>query len=120
MRRRTFITLPNGDAVGVVIPWQFPGQDDAPPSPQKPEAERKAEQVFLEILRRLNLAGRFVSDRGAHNAPHVFSKEREAKTHKVGKAALDDAMRRLFDRGAIQIEAYVRENRHPGTRIVEK
>jgi hypothetical protein len=39
---------------------------------------------------------------------------------KVGKAALDAAMRRLFDRGVIKLEEYIKANRHPGTRIVEK
>ena len=117
-RRFMNVTLLNGDDVGVVAPWQFPGQD-APPSPEKLEAERKAEHVFLEILRRLSLAGRFVGERGAHNAPHVFAKEREAKMAKVGKAALADAMRRLFDKGKILIEEYTMPNRHPGVRIVE-
>jgi hypothetical protein len=113
------VDLPNGDGVGVVTPWLFPGQDGAPASPQKLEAERKAEHVFLEILRRLTLAGRFVGERGTHNAPHVFAKEREAKVAKVGKAAFDAAMRRLFDRGKIRIEEYVKADRHVGVRIME-
>jgi RecA-family ATPase len=118
-RRFQNVDLPNGDAVGVVIPWNFPGQD-APPSPARQEAERKAEHVFMEILRRLTLADRFVGEHGTNNAPHVLSKEREAKMAKVGKAALDAAMRRLFDRGVIKLEEYIKANRHPGTRIVEK
>jgi RecA-family ATPase len=105
-RRFQNVDLPNTDAVGVVVPWQFPGQD-GPPSPQKLEAERKAEHVFLEVLRRLALAGRFVHERGPHSAPAEFAKEREAKMAKVGKAALHDAMRRLFDRGKIRLEEYV-------------
>jgi hypothetical protein len=113
------VDLPNGDGVGVVTPWLFPGQDGAPSSPQKIEAERKAEHVFLEILRRLTLAGRFVGERGSHNAPHVFAKEREAKVAKVGKAAFDAAMRRLFDKGKIRIEEYMKADRHVGVRIVE-
>jgi RecA-family ATPase len=117
-RQFTNVDLPNGDGVGVVTPWLFPGQD-GPPSPEKLEAERKAEHVFLEILRRLSLAGVFVNDRGTHNAPHVFAKEREAKMAKVGKAALDAAMRRLFDKGKIRKEDYIMANRHAGSRIVE-
>jgi hypothetical protein len=73
----------------------------------------------LEVLRRLALAGRFVGEKGTYNAPHVIAKEREAKMAKVGKAALDAAMRRLFERGKIRIEEYMMANRHPGTRIVE-
>jgi RecA-family ATPase len=117
-RRFVNVDLPNGDPVGVVAPWQFPGAS-GPPSPEKLEAERKAEHVFLETLRRLFLAGRFVAERGAHNAPHVFAKEREAKLAKVGKAALADAMRRLFDKGKIRQEEYMKSDRHVGTRIVE-
>jgi RecA-family ATPase len=117
-RKFVNVDLPNGDAVGVVVPWLFPGQDGMP-SPERLEVERMAEHVFLEILRRLALAGRFVGERGAHNAPHVFAKEREARVAKVGKAAFDAAMRRLFDKGKIRIEEYVKENRHPGTRITE-
>ena len=112
------VDLPNGDGVGVVTPWLFPGQDGTP-SPERAETERRAEHVFLEILRRLSLAGRFVGERGAHNAPHVFAKEREAKMAKVGKAALDAAMRRLFDKGKIRIEEYMKPDRHVGMRIVE-
>jgi RecA-family ATPase len=117
-RKFVNVDLPNGDAVGVVVPWLFPGQDGMP-SPERLEAERKAEHVFLEILRRLTLAGRFVGERGSHNAPHAFAKERESKVAKVGKAAFDAAMRRLFDKGKIRIEEYMKPDRHPGTRIVE-
>jgi RecA-family ATPase len=112
------VDLPNGDGVGVVTPWQFPGADGRP-SPEKQEAERKAEHVFLEILRRLTLAGRFVTESGSRNAPFVFAREREAKMARVGKAALGEAMRRLFDREKIRLEDYTKENRHGGVRIVE-
>jgi RecA-family ATPase len=118
-RRFVNVDLPNGDPVGVVAPWQFPGAN-GPPSPDKLEAERKAEHVFLEILHRLTLAGRFVGEKGPNNAPHVFAREREAKMAKVGKAGLDAAMRRLFDRGKIWLEEYSMANRHTGIRIAEK
>ncbi len=113
------VDLPNGDGVGVVTPWLFPGQEGAPASPQKLEAERKAKYVFLETLRRLFLAGRFVGERGPYNAPLVFSKEREARLAKVGKATLAAAMRHLFEEKKIRIEEYTLANRHPSTRIVE-
>ena len=112
------VDLPNGDGVGVVTPWLFPGQDGAP-SPEKLELERKAEHVFLEILRRLSLAGRFVGEHGPKNAPFVFAKEREAKMAKVGRTALDAAMRRLSDKGKIRLEDYMKADRHAGTRIIE-
>ena len=59
------------------------------------------------------MAGRNVNDRaGPANAPSVFAKEREAKMAKVGKAALADAMRRLFERGQIRVEDYDHRGRH--------
>jgi len=116
-RKFTSVDLPNGDNVGVVIPWTFPGADGQP-SPEKAEADRKAENVFLDILRRLTLAGRTVSERGPNNAPHVFSHEREAKLTKVGKSALAAAMRRLFDAGRIRIESYSSAG-HQANKIVE-
>jgi RecA-family ATPase len=104
-RRFVNVDLANGDSVGVVTPWLFPGQDGMP-SPERLEAERKAEIVFLETLRRLAAAGRFVNEKGPHSAPAEFSKEREAKTAKVGKAVLAAAMRRLFDKGRIRLEDF--------------
>jgi RecA-family ATPase len=116
-RKFVNVDLPNSDEVGVVIPWGFPGQG-GPPSPEKAEAERKVEHVFLEILARFTMAGRFVNDRsGPAYAPNVFAKEREAKLAKIGKAALADAMRRLFDQGRIRMETYGRDDR-PSFKIV--
>jgi hypothetical protein len=112
------VDLPNGDGVGVVTPWRFPGQDGTP-SPERLEAERKAEHVFLEILRRRALAGRFVNERGPHSAPAEFAREREAKIAKVGKAALNDAMHRLFDKGKIRLEEYSTGYRNKASKIVE-
>jgi RecA-family ATPase len=117
-RKFVNVDLPNGDAVGVITPWLFPGQDGMA-SPEKMEHERKAEHVFLEILRRLTLAGRFVGEAGPKAAPGLFAKEREAKIAKVGKAALADAMRRLFDRGKIRMEEYRAAGGHTASRIVE-
>jgi RecA-family ATPase len=109
--------LPNGDEVGVIVPWEFPGAD-SPPSPEKAEAERKAEYIFMELLARFTLAGRVVNDRsGPANAPSAFAKEREAKLAKVGKAALADAMRRLFEKGKIRVEDYACRGRQ-GFKIV--
>jgi hypothetical protein len=92
--------------VGVIVPWEFPSQD-GPPSPEKAEAERKAEHIFMELLARFILADRAVNDGSGHgNAPGVFAKEREAKLAKVGKTALADAMRRLFEAGRIRNETF--------------
>jgi hypothetical protein len=57
------------------------------------------------------LEDRNVSDHGPRAAPTVFAKEAEAKGAKLGKAALADAMRRLFAAGRIRMETYGRASR---------
>ena len=42
------IELINGDEVGVVAPWNFPGQGEQ--TPEKTAADQKAEHVFLQLL----------------------------------------------------------------------
>ena len=112
------VDLPNGDAVGVVGTWLFPGQDGAA-SPQRTELERKVKAVFLETLRRFAETGRAVHERGPHSAPATFAKEREAKVAKVSKAQLTPAMRQLFDEGKIRLEEFTTGHRNRAARIVE-
>jgi hypothetical protein len=109
------VDLPNGDNVGVVVPWTFPGAEGGTAR----EARQKAKHVFLEALRRRNLEGRYVGEKGNGNAPHEFAREREAKAAKVSKSSLATAMRELFEEGKIRLEEYTRGNRHAGMRIVE-
>lgn len=98
------VELGNGDEVGVVAPWSFPGQGGAP-SEQMLKAERTAEAVFMELLFRLTGQGRTVSDRsGVNYAPLLFSREKEAKDAKISKAAFASAMRRLFAAKRIRAE----------------
>jgi hypothetical protein len=106
-RRFVNVELPNSDEVGVVVPWEFPGQGAAP-SPQKAEAERRVEAVFLTLLDRFAIDGRNVSDRGPTSAPALFAKEPEARAAKLGKAPLAEAMRRLFASAKIRMEPYGR------------
>jgi hypothetical protein len=70
----------------------------------------------LEALRRLSLVGRFVGEAGPKAAPGVFAKEREAKMAKIGKAALANAMRQLFEERKIRLEEY----RIPGGRTINR
>jgi RecA-family ATPase len=108
------VELPNGDDVGVATHWTYPGQG----SPMAAEANKDADNVFLQLLVRLTMQGRKVSSSpGANYAPNVFSKEREAKAAKIGKSALGDAMRRLFDEGRIQVE-HDGAGSHRSSRIV--
>ena len=106
-RKFVNVDLPNSDEVGVVVPWEFPGQGAAP-SPQKAEAERRGEAVFLALLDRFATDGRNVSDRGPTSAPALFAKEPEARAAKLGKAPLAEAMRRLFASAKIRMEPYGR------------
>jgi RecA-family ATPase len=104
------VELINGDDVGVVAAWDFPGQ--GAPSPEKDAADHKAEQVFLQLLDKLAAQGINVNARpGPASAPARFAKEKEAKAAKVSKAALAAAMGRLFDKGRIRSEPYGRADR---------
>ena len=104
------VELPNGDEVGVVVPWDFPGQ--GAPSAQMAEAERAADSVFIALLTRLTLEGRAVSHKVRPNyAPAVFAPEPEAKAAKVSKRRLVDSMRRLFHANRIHVDTKDRKGR---------
>ena len=102
---RQFISveLANGDDVGVVAPWNYPGQGEQ--TPEKIAADQRADQVFLLLLTKFTARGTNVSSNvGSSYAPAKFADEREAKAAKVSKAALKGAMTRLFDAGRIKSE----------------
>ena len=86
---------------------------------EKVAREAKADQAFLDLLRRFSDQGRNVSDnRNAHAfAPRVFADEAEAKEHRLSEIEIDDAMRRLFAAGKIRVDDYGRPSR-PNFRIV--
>jgi hypothetical protein len=101
LHRLAGIEIENGDDVGVATAWYFPGQGSA----EAEVADKAADHVFIQILTRFNLEGRSTSSSaGGGYAPNLFSKEPEAKMAKVGKAALADAMRRLFVAKKIRVE----------------
>jgi hypothetical protein len=109
-RRFVSVDLPNTDSVGVVAPWDFPGQGT--PSPEKAAADQKAERVFLQLLDKFMARGVNVStSAGPNHAPSKFAAERDASTAKVSKAALKAAMTRLLDAGRIRIEPIGRGDR---------
>jgi RecA-family ATPase len=70
--------------------------------------EAKADEIFLDLLKRLSAEGRNIS----HNAnsktygPTVFVKEAEAKKIRLSKAELEAAMRRLFAASKIRVDTY--------------
>ena len=86
-------------------------------------ANTKAEQVFLELLRRYTKEEREISHKvGPSYAPALFAQE--AAAHKLGndktrKRALTTAMNRLFEANKIKIENYGRPSR-PYNKIVEQ
>jgi RecA-family ATPase len=83
---------------GVFVP-EMPGG-----SLDRQVAEQNAEQVFLTLLDRFTSQGRNVSDKkGTTYAPACFAKEREATSQRLSKAALADAMLRLFGSGTIRV-----------------
>jgi hypothetical protein len=109
-RRFVNVDLPNGDEVGVVTPWEFPGQ--GAPTPEKAEAERKAEQMFLRLLDQCTAEGSNISARpGPNYAPARFAQAPAAKAAGVSKAALITAMQRLLDAKRIKAEPYGRGDR---------
>jgi RecA-family ATPase len=117
-RKFESIELANGDNVGVITAWNHPGQGGPHTEAQKAQAYGD-EQVFMHLLDRFTLDGRYVSDKPSPSyAPKVFAEEEEAKTAKVSKHRLKDAMRRLFATKQIRLEEYDRgSSRGAGTRL---
>ena len=107
------VELLNGDHVGAVKSWLFPGQDGTT-SEAKTQAERLAEELFLNLLARLTLSGiNVTATQSRSGAPHVFSLQPEAKLARVSKQAFEDAMHRLLAAGRIRAE----EHRGTGSRV---
>jgi RecA-family ATPase len=109
-RQFVSVELPNGDDVGVVAPWNYPGQGEQ--TPERAAADQKADEVFLHLLdkflaRNVNVS----SNVGPTYAPARFAEDREAKAAKVSKAALKAAMNRLLDAGRIRSEPTGRTDR---------
>jgi hypothetical protein len=61
------------------------------------EHEAKADEIFLELLRRFTRENRFVGGKPSSNyAPALFAKEEEAKREIITSKMFEGAMRRLF------------------------
>jgi RecA-family ATPase len=74
--------------------------------------EAKAEEIFLNLLRRYTAEDRFASDQHSPaHAPSLFAKEEETKKAGVSKHDLDAAMRRLFAAKKIRNEECRRSGR---------
>jgi hypothetical protein len=94
------LDIANGDDVGVVIPWEWPGSNPA----AFEAAVQRAEGVFIEAMPRLQKRKQRLSDkRGVNFAPRLLLQEPEAKEARVNETSLTEAMRRLIERGVIQV-----------------
>jgi RecA-family ATPase len=87
-------------------------------------ADAKAEQLFLDLLRRYGKQGREVSHKvGPSYAPALFAKEEAAQKLAVKpdrrRKTLEAAMNRLFEAKKIRTENYGRPSR-PYNKIVEQ
>jgi RecA-family ATPase len=73
----------------------------------------KAEEVFLNLLRRFSSQGRNVSDKPAarNYAPTEFAREKEAREFRLKKTELEQAMRDLFGADKIALEQYDKPSR---------
>jgi hypothetical protein len=111
-RQFVSVRLPNGDDVGVVVPWDFPGAGGAP-SDEKTAADRQAEEIVMRLLDKFAARGSQVSEA---RAPTAFFEEPEARDAKLSKAALKAAIGRLLDAKRISIERAGRSDR--GTRYL--
>jgi RecA-family ATPase len=118
-------------AASVTLQWKGVGQAGVyvPVSSgsgglDKVAADAKADQVFLELLRRYTEQGREVSHKaGPSYAPALFAQEaaahKIASKNKARKEALAAAMNRLFEGKKIKTESYGRPSR-PYNKIVEQ
>jgi len=76
------------------------------------EQEGRADEVFLELLRRFNAENRHVSNNlGPTYAPALFAREESARRAGLSSASLTGAMRRLFEAKKIFNEPHGKRSR---------
>ena len=94
------LIIANGDDVGVVAPWEWPGHDPA----AFEAAVQRAEAVFLEVMAQLKKRGKRLSDkRGVNFAPKLIADTPEAKEMRVNETVLVEAMGRLIESGRLEV-----------------
>jgi hypothetical protein len=88
---------------------------------EKAAQEAKADDVFMNMLKRFAREGRNASHNPAAAriyAPTQFAKETEAVSAGVRKPELETAMLRLFEAGKIHVETYGKASQ-PHERLAE-
>jgi hypothetical protein len=100
------VFLDNGDDVGTIEPWSYPGQDGGS------SIAKQAKNLFILLLLRSTQAGRGVTpaNNSADYAPKVFARQKEAKDAKISKRHFEEAMNDLLDAGRIGIEVQRRSD----------
>ena len=94
------LIINNGDDVGVVTPWKWPGHDPA----AFEAAVQRAEGVFIEVMPQFKELGKRLSDkRGVNFAPKLIAETPEAKEMRVNETFLTEAMNRLIGRRRLQV-----------------
>ena len=90
------IVLDNGDDVGAVEPWTYPGQGGAP-NEAREATQKRVDVLFLRLLAAFTLRGDRVSDahQAARYAPKAFAETPEALAEGLPAAAFAAAMARL-------------------------
>jgi RecA-family ATPase len=79
---------------------------------EQAERETKAEEVFLELLRRFSAEGRQVSaNKSVTYAPALFAKEGEARSIGITRRDLEHALSRLFKAGRVRAVDHGRPSR---------
>src|SRR3984885_316942 len=94
------LIIANGDDVGVVSPWEWPGHGPA----AFEAAVQRAEIVFIEVMVQLKKRGKRLSDkRGVNFAPKLIAETPEAKEMRVNESVLLEAMGRLIESGRLEV-----------------
>src|SRR5262249_14984333 len=76
------------------------------------EQEARADDIFLELLRRFTAENRYVSSSiGPTYAPALFAREDKARKAGINSVNLAATMRRLFDAGKIYNEPHGKRSR---------
>jgi hypothetical protein len=109
------VTLDNGDDVGAIEPWSYPGQEGG-------GVEKKADDAFMYLLLSAKHHGNLVgaAPQAADYAPKRFARDKYARDLGLREKHFKLAMERLLDAGRIAIEEVRGEgsNRHARKVIV--
>jgi len=104
---------PRGENIVLRYQWGLFLPEAGISSLDKASRAAKAEEVFLELLRRYSAQNRTASDKANANnyAPTLFAQERIAREQGLKKADFEQAMRSLFSVNRLTMEQYGKPSR---------